>query len=257
MTLPPPPTEGPAPPAPVAYPPVSHDSRGAVSVGRLAAWGMPVGVVLVVAALGVPLGLLWSAVTPRTQWLKVDNGAPVYADPNSERLLAGDGWFLLLGLGAGILVAAVAWALLRRYRGPVIMVALVLGSLVAAWLAWQTGHRIGLEAYRQWRENGAIGSQRGSPVSLRVTDMAVGSWWPPKLDGVLAAQALAAAFVYTCCAGWSRFPSLRGPDPFSDEYPEGHEPQAVHSPQAPYDPEAQFGPGRTESSERGTGTALT
>ena len=63
-----------------------------------------------------------------------------------------------------------------------------------------------------------------------------------RINGVLAAQALAAAFVYTCCAGWSRFASLRGPDPWQ-----------AH----PWPGPDQFGPGRTGSSETGTGTALT
>jgi hypothetical protein len=74
-----------------------------------------------------------------------------------------------------------------------------------------------------------------------------------RVNGVLAGQALAAAFVYTCCAGWSRFASLRGPDPWQVHPWPAH---AQPSWPARSEPD-QFGPGRTGSSETGTGTALT
>jgi MFS superfamily sulfate permease-like transporter len=46
--------------------------------------------------------------------------------------------FLLLGLATGILTGAALW-MLRRRRGPLVLLAAVLGSLIAGWLAMRTG----------------------------------------------------------------------------------------------------------------------
>jgi hypothetical protein len=182
---------------------------------------VPLGVVLVITALGWPIGRLWSALAPRILGLKVEGGV-IYAVPEPEEAVAADGWFLLLGLGVGIVLALVAWLALRRWRGPWMLAALVIGSLAGAWLAWYTGTRIGVDAFATWRTTAPVGAQIRIPLALRVTDLrkdsplsvtAGASPWL-RINGVLAAQALAAAFVYTCCAGWSRFASLRGPEPW-------------------------------------------
>ncbi|GAA1743560.1 hypothetical protein GCM10009681_12970 [Luedemannella helvata] len=204
---------------------------------------------VVVAALGAPLGWLWAALAPRIPIVRVDGGF-TYADAEPEQVVAADGWFMLLGAGAGILFAVVAWMLLKRWRGPFIVIGLVLGSLGGAWLAWWAGRQVGLAEFERLRETATVGTQLLAPLGLRATDFAAAHPWTPKLTGVLAVQALAAAFVYTCCAGWSRFASLRGPDP-EPTYP------SYPAYQMPPATDDQFGPGRTGSSDTGTGTART
>lgn len=95
-------------------------------------------VLLAVAVTGVPLGWLWSMLAPTRQSTFTDGAAvpllqTIYHsfDPVAD--------FLLIGLCAGLLVGAVLWMLPRRRRGPVILVAGVLGSLAAAWLAIRLG----------------------------------------------------------------------------------------------------------------------
>ena len=46
--------------------------------------------------------------------------------------------YMLLGLGAGIATGVAMW-MLRERRGPVILLAGVLGAVIAAWLAMHTG----------------------------------------------------------------------------------------------------------------------
>jgi hypothetical protein len=263
VTLPPDPSPS-DPPLPDAYQPDFGSEPAGKRGRRLSSALVPLLAVVVITALGWPIGWLWSALSPRVAALKIDNGV-VYAVPEPEEAVAGDGWFLLIGLGVGIILALVAWLALRRWRGPWMLAALVVGSLAGAWVAWYTGTHVGYDAYLHWRDTGAVGSQWRIPLALRVTDLHKDSPWSVvggnepwlRVNGVLAAQALAAAFVYTCCAGWSRYASLRGPDPWQPH------PWAYQASPGPHQhgpdhagPD-QFGPGRTGSSETGTGTALT
>ena len=67
----------------------------------------------------------WDGVlAPDTPVLKTAEGA-IYAEPQPEQPIAADGWFSLLGLGFGLLVALVLWFVLRRRRGPVGLLAAV------------------------------------------------------------------------------------------------------------------------------------
>ena len=200
---------------------------------------------VVVAALGVPLGWLWAALAPRIPIVRVEGGF-TYAQSEPEQVVAADGWFMLLGAAAGIVLAVAVWLLLRRWRGPVMAIGLVLGSLGSAWLAWWAGRHVGLAEFERARGTVAVGTRLLAPLGLRTTDFLAAHPWDPRLTGVMAVQALAAAFVYTCCAGWSRYASLRGPDPVPTY------------PAYPYPPaDGQFGPGRTGSSDTASGTALT
>jgi hypothetical protein len=166
---------------------------------------------LVVAASGFGLGWLWTVLSPRVALIKVEGGF-AYADAEPEQALAADGWFLLLGAAAGVLFALLAW-ILRRHRGPAMLLALALGSLGAAWIAWWFGIHIGLAELNAARDAAPIGARVQAPLGLRITDLDRHSAWQPLLTGVVAIQALAAVFCYTALAGFSRYPSLRGPDP--------------------------------------------
>lgn len=105
-----------------------------------------VSVFVVAAVTGVPLGYLWSRLAPPQQ-STVSSGAlvPLLAtiyhsfDPVAD--------FLLIGLGAGLVVGVALWLLLRRRRGPLVLLMGVLGSLVAAWLAIRLGGAFAAAAY--------------------------------------------------------------------------------------------------------------
>ncbi len=101
-----------------------------------------------VTVLGLPLGWLWSRLAPAEI-------AAVVAGPGAGQIGAGQigvlplpgqsehrfdamATFVLIGLAVGILTGVALW-LWRGRRGPVVLVAAVLGSLVAAWLAMRVG----------------------------------------------------------------------------------------------------------------------
>ena len=165
-------------------------------------------VALVVAGGGLGIGGLWVLLAPRVAVVKVAQGF-VYADAEPEEAIAGDTWFLVLGVAAGLVFTVLAWVVLRRYRGVAMLVALVVGSLVGAWLAWYVGIRIGLAQFEAVRDTVAVGTRVDAPLVLRLTELDRHHLWPPKATGVVAAQALTAAIVYTMLAGFSIHPNLR------------------------------------------------
>jgi hypothetical protein len=169
------------------------------------------GVVALLTLLGVPLGLLWATLAPGTPVIKTADGA-VYAEAQPEQPIAADGWFSLLGLGFGVLVALGLWFLLRRHRGPLGLLAGVLGSLGAAVVAWQSGRRIGLAEFQRLLVEAPTGQHFDKPADLRAggVDQVLGLL--PVPHGNLLLPAFAAAVTYTLLAGWSRWPSLR-PEP--------------------------------------------
>ncbi|MGC4788937.1 DUF2567 domain-containing protein [Micromonospora sp. DT178] len=193
--------------------------------------------VLASSVLGVPLGLLWAALAPDTPVLKVADGA-IYAEPQPEQPIAADGWFSLLGLGFGVLAALALWFLLRRVRGPVGLLAAVLGAFGAALVAWQVGRRTGLADYERLLAGAPVGQAFEKPADLR----AGGIEWVlgvlPVPHGNLLLPAFGAAVTYTLLAGWSRWPSLRperepGVPGLSWESAETPAPSAAPEPPAP------------------------
>ncbi|MFR9777668.1 DUF2567 domain-containing protein [Micromonospora sp. MS34] len=181
--------------------------------GRLRAVGTTLAVALLVSVLGAPLGLLWAKVAPDTPVQKTAEGA-IYVTPQPEQPIAADGWFSLLGLGFGVLVAIALWFLLRRRRGPLGLVAGALGGIGAAVVAWQVGRRIGLDTYHRLLAGAPAGTAFTKPADLRAGGI---DWYGllPVPHGNLLLPAFGAAVTYTLLAGWSRWPSLR-PEPELD-----------------------------------------
>lgn len=153
---------------------------------------------LAIAAVGAPLGLLWSWISPSVPVVQTTQSGIVVNDPSPEQFIAADGWFAILGFGFGVLAALAAWLLLGRHRGPWLLLGIVLGALGAAPLAWQVGRQLGLSGYEQWRDTAAAGDAFGRPPDLHA-------------HGALLVPAFAAVIVCTLLAGWSNDPDLEAP----------------------------------------------
>jgi hypothetical protein len=191
---------------------------------------LPVGLIgLVAAVLAVDVALLWLLVAPRVPILKVEQGF-LYADAQPEQAVAADGWFAILGVVAGLLAATAAWFVLRRHRGVSVLVAIVLGSLVGAWLGWRLGVRLERAYFEALAASAPVGTLLDAPLSLRITDLDRDQWWPPKATGVIVAQALAAAFAYTTLAGFASDPDLRVHPPAPEDFRDPGQFDAVRPP---------------------------
>ncbi|BBH66964.1 hypothetical protein ACTI_36490 [Actinoplanes sp. OR16] len=153
----------------------------------------------VVSALGVPLGLLWRWLSPGVPVVDVGDSGIVVNDPSPEQYIAADGWFTLLGIAFGIVVAIAAWLVLRRDRGPFLLAGVVGGTFVAGhWVAPMVGEMIGRDAYEQWRSSAAQGATYLAPPEVHSL-------------GPTLVPAFAAAIVLTLLAGWSNDPDLDQP----------------------------------------------
>jgi len=169
------------------------------------------GVVLVVGALGAPLGLLWSAVAPTVPVQMTEDGA-VLVSPQPEQFIAGDGWFTMLGFGFGAIAAIVVWLMLRRHRGPAALFAVALGAVGAGLLAWWLGSELGQGEYQRLLTQAPVGARFGKPVDLRAAEVEWLFGVVPYVRGDVLVPAFGAAVAYTLLAGWSRYPALR-PEP--------------------------------------------
>lgn len=174
--------------------PTGNDRRRALVRRAAREIVIALAVVAAVAALGAPLGPLWRALSPRVELIRAATGwFPVQEEP--EGYIAGDGWFAVITAAAGVLVALLAWWLLRRYRGPVIVVALAAGSLLGALFARWIGHEIGLEEYLRQVREATVGTRVSRQVNLRV-------------QIVVLVQPLFAVAAYTLLAAFHYEPSL-------------------------------------------------
>lgn len=209
----------PAAPGPSWPPPVrvggSPPGGGRAPIREVGAGLAALGIAV---AVGIPVGALWSVLAPRVEVVMTRNG-PDLTDYQTEAFMGADGVFAVLGFAAGVVLAVCVWVWLRRRRGPAVLAGLTVGSLVGAWIAWRLGRQVGLEAYRQLLDGAEVGWRFYRPPGLRsvVLDLGAGHLQ----IGVLGAQALTVAIVYTLLAGWSRWPSLRRPDRLPEFYSTG------------------------------------
>jgi hypothetical protein len=94
------------------------------------------------AVVGVPLGLLWWQLAPRAHYHITSSGPVAIGHPSEELLAADDGVFVLLLAALGLLAGIGTW-LVRRSRGLAALLGLSLGTLAAGVVAWQLGELLG------------------------------------------------------------------------------------------------------------------
>jgi len=147
-----------------------------------------------VGLLGMPLGWLWSRLAPPQRSVLTAEGRPVPVEVvESYHEFDALALFLLLTFGAGVLTAAVLWAV-RRRRGPVLLVGAVLGSLVAAWLAMRMGATFAGQLYPMPTAP-AAGDELAVAPEVRT------GW-------AVLVQPLGVALVYGLAASWNGFDDL-------------------------------------------------
>ncbi|MGW0839341.1 DUF2567 domain-containing protein [Streptomyces sp. NPDC002787] len=159
-------------------------------------------VVTAVTALlgGALLGVLWWWLAPHVP-LVSDGSAVYFKDTEGEQAVGVDGTFTLLALGAGAVSALVVF-LLRRRGGVPLVVALTVGGLLGAVLAWRLG---------VWLGPGTDVAARAKEVGQGVTFSA-----PLKLaaKGALLAWPLAGLLVHL---GLTALFGPRDPESFEGE----------------------------------------
>jgi len=194
------PYQAPEPPPP---PPPPPGAKGRDLLSALV-------VAVAVAAGGVVLGLAWYLVAPPLPLRKVEGGL-AFVSPQPEQLAAQDGWFTILGFVFGVLAAIAVWALVRRHRGPLQLLALLIGAIGAGFLAWQVGIHIDQDEYSQAVAAAPLGTQVERPIELSssTTKACLQKRCITARGGDILVPALGGVIAYAVLAGWSRWPSLR------------------------------------------------
>lgn len=122
---------------------------------------------------GAPVGLLWSLLAPRVEAIVVGkdvNLVEAYADG----FIAADAYFLAAVFVAGLVGGVLAWRL-GSAHGPVVVLALAAGGILAAYVAMTVGHELGASALREalQRRDGKVFEL---PVKLQAQEAMIG--WP-------------------------------------------------------------------------------
>ena len=98
--------------------------------------------VVALAMLGLPAGVLWWLLAPRADYRITADGPVVLGQPSEELVVADDAVLVLVLAGVGLLCGAAAWWL-RRRRGVATVLALAVGCLLTGVVAWQIGELLG------------------------------------------------------------------------------------------------------------------
>lgn len=205
--------------APYAYPRDAEAYYHAMWAAQAAApqraagpgWGLRalvgVATAIVVAALGFPLGWLWSSVSP---WLPAtfSGGSLYYSDPEGDQSAAQESIYVLISVGAGILLAILAWLILRKFRGPIMVAALALGGCFAGWIMWRFGRSVGRDHARELVSAAKDGTNIKLPVDIRIERNGLWHGFIPYIAGDLVYLAIAAVAVYCLIAGFTAYADL-------------------------------------------------
>ncbi|MEV5711093.1 hypothetical protein [Actinoallomurus sp. NPDC052274] len=138
-----------------------------IRIGLLAA--------LAITVLGVPVGLLWVAIAPRTVY-QVSGGKGLLADPETQTLIAADGWFAVLTAAAGLLCGLAAYVLAGRVGDLGPLAGIAAGGVAAAVVAWRLGHLIGESAYQHALRTAGDGALARAPLGLHALGVVLA--WP-------------------------------------------------------------------------------
>jgi hypothetical protein len=173
-----------APSPPVDWP--AHAPRRRASAFPKADLLGSMSVLSLVSLLGLPLAWAWSRLAPAQLSVVQADGSLAALPPESQHRFDGLALFVLIGLAAGVLSGVGIW-LLRQRRGPLALLALAVGSLIAAWLAMRTG-----VSFAEGRYADAV--RAAGPTDVVSVAPRLESAW------VLIAQPLAAALTYGVAA---------------------------------------------------------
>ncbi len=146
-----------------------------------------------IALLGLPLGWGWSRLAPPKQSAVTRDGNLASVLVESYHEFDGLGIFLLLSFGAGVVTAVALW-MLRNRRGPVFLVAGVLGSALAAWLGITLGSGFAEALY-------PVPNPPPGGGLVTVAPEVTTPW-------AVLAQPLAVALVYGLAASWNGLDDL-------------------------------------------------
>jgi hypothetical protein len=134
----------PAPPGGFGIPPTyaRPEIRQKVWPPRKPEWVTAAVAVGALAVTGAALAPLWVHLAPRLAFRVDQPGRAMPVVPEAEEYVGADGRFVFITLIVGMIAGLACW-LVRRSRGPLVLLALAVGGILGAVITWRLGLRIG------------------------------------------------------------------------------------------------------------------
>lgn len=128
----------------------------------------------IVTLTGPLVGVLWAKTVPEVTYVIVQ-GEPLLADPEGQGPIGIDARFALIALVAGLLSGVAAYVA-GRGDDIALLLGLAVGGGAAAFLAWKTGHMIGLNDFEDAVRDARDGTDVTGVADLRAKGVLV--FWP-------------------------------------------------------------------------------
>ena len=119
--------------------------------------------------IGLVGGAIWAAAAPRVAYQVASLHPPTaYAtNPETSAFIAADGWYCVIALVGGALIGLLGYLVGVRRYGPAPMVAVVIGSVGAAFIAAWLGHQLsGGPSFDHVLATSKINALLHAPISL-------------------------------------------------------------------------------------------
>jgi len=136
-----------------------------------------VGILAGSALAGLGGGLIWAQLAPTAVHVGVARGSADVVNPETAAFIAADAWYCLIGAVGGLLIGLAGYLLAVRRHGPVPMLAIVAGSVIASILARWTGEHQGLHQFDRQLLTVHQGTLLHAPLALAGDTTA--AIWPP------------------------------------------------------------------------------
>jgi hypothetical protein len=118
------------------------------------------------AALGLCVGMIWSAVAPRALLVVQSHGVAYVVSDETDAFIVADAWFCVLTAAAGLVCGVAGYLAAVRRHGAVAVAGLVLGGLAASVLARWAGQQQGLGHFQSLLASSPAGAQLHQPLAL-------------------------------------------------------------------------------------------
>ena len=128
--------------------------------------------------LGLAGGLAWAALAPRAVYVVVARGAANVVNPETTAFIAADAWSCLSGAAGGLLIGLAGYLFAVRRHGPVPMLSVLAGAIIAGIAARVVGEHQGLSQFNRQLVSTRAGTVLHAPLSLAGDTSA--AFWPTR-----------------------------------------------------------------------------
>jgi len=145
---------------------------------------------------GLSGGWLWHLLSSTPSYTIGDDYGAIITEQSLSQVFAMDIWYMFIGVGVGMAVGAIMWVLFHK-MGWWLVIGVIIGSLLAAVLAWQFGQLLGPRDFAE-RVTVALPGDR-VPMDLQLHSVWLMMIWPMAANLPVLALAL-----------WNQFRRVHG-----------------------------------------------